>query len=90
MAFEDLKDIVSPHWNDLPYEQKEAYKNRAKGTTSTTTEERKPVLPQKPEEARLMLIKEKERTMMEEVRELVQNAFDLGSEKFFKFLKFGH
>ena len=78
MAFDDLKDIVSPFWNDLPYEKKEFYKNKAKGNEHWPIGEKKPILPQKPAELAALLLKEKQETMMEEVRQLVQNAYELG------------
>lgn len=83
MAFEDLIKIVNPHWQELSEEKKQFYKNKAKGRENLPidpNQEQKPKLPMnmKPAELEALIKNEKQESMMEEVRKLVQNAYELG------------
>lgn len=79
MPFEDLKDIASPHWNKLSEEDKKIYKEKAKPSNGI------PSLPaafnpnnQAQIEARLRQAKHE--AITEEVRLLIQNAYDMNGK----------
>lgn len=79
MPFEVLKDIASPHWNKLSEEDKKIYKEKAKPSNGI------PSLPaafnpnnQAQIEARLRQAKHE--AITEEVRLLIQNAYDMNGK----------
>jgi hypothetical protein len=78
VAFEDLIDIVKPHWEGLSEEAKQKYKNKAKGIEGSASSNEVRKQPLKPAEVEALQRKEKHETMMDEVRKIVQNAYDLG------------
>lgn len=76
LPFEDLKDIVSIHWNELTEDQKQMYKTKAKPSSIS--------LPSFNPNNQALIDSERRQNrheiMMDEVRILVQNAFDMGSK----------
>lgn len=79
MPFEDLKGLASPHWNNLSEEDKKIYKEKAKPSNGI------PSLPaafnpnnQAQIEARLRQAKHE--AITEEVRLLIQNAYDMNGK----------
>lgn len=79
MPFEDLKVLASPHWNNLSEEDKKIYKEKAKPSNGI------PSLPaafnpvnQAQIEARLRQAKHE--AITDEVRLLIQNAYDMNGK----------
>ena len=76
MSFEDLKDLASPHWNNLTEGAKMIYKNKAKPSNGIASLPAA-VNPNNQDQIDAHQRQAKHEVIIEEVRLLVQNAYDI-------------